>query len=226
MAFAVVQIAGGNGGTGATVFNSITATGLNNLLVVHVGVVFGETCTGVTDDKGNTYVLSTAVTIAGARLIYQAYAVQAIAGATLYTASFSGSTVAKIIGAEEYSGGATSNAAVFDAQTTGTGVGTAVAASTLTAAATGELMVSTMGVSVATAYTAGTGYTLASGGSILHSQYKLSGGATETAPATLGGSRTWATLLNAYKPLATGLPFAMQYGLQSGQAGALSGTHR
>lgn len=215
-------------GSGGTLGITVSATGINNLVVAHVVVLVGETCTGVTDDKGNTYVLSAGVTIGANRTVYQAYGVQVVSGATTITASFSASTVTKILGADEFSGGATSNAAIFDTETTGTGSSTAVAASTLTPAATGELLVASMVVMVATTWTAGTSYTMGAGNgtAAMRSEYRLSGAASETAPATLGASRVWGTILHAYKLPVSALPIAMQYGLQSGQAHALSGTHR
>lgn len=211
MAFSLVQTIVTTSGSGGTLTATISASGLNNLVVAHVAVATGDVCTGVSDDKGNTYVLSSAVTIIGSRLLYQAYGVQLVSGATIITATFGAAIVGKILGVDEYSNTNpfVSNAAAFDTQTTGTGTGTAVAASTLTPFAAGELMVATLCVSTATNFTAGASYTLAAGANpgALRSQYNLSASASETSPDTLGASRNWGIILNAFKipVLAAGL---------------------
>lgn len=220
MAAGLAQIGSGVAGTGAGLSSVMTPTGVNNLVVVHIGVAAGETCTSVLDDKGNAFVLSSALTIAGGtRLIYQAYGVQVIPGSTAIVALFSAAMVAKVVGSEEYTGCALSNAAVSDTQTTGTGTSTAVAASTLTPAAAGELLVATMGTATAVNFTAGAGYTLASGSNpgASRSQYNLSGGVSETGPATLATLRNWGEILHAYKLAPVGQGPLIQGGAIAGQ---------
>lgn len=211
MAFAQVQTSTQTNSSASSVNTSLSATTAGNLVVVHIrlgGV--SETCTGVSDNAGNTYVLSSALTVDVGFRMYQAYAVQTSGGATTVTATFSGASSVKRVGADEYSGGESSNAAIFDASTTGsdaTFTSSAIAASTLTAAASGELFVGTLASNNDQTFTAGTGFTLynTSASAIrLRSHYKLSGGASETGPATLGSATSWGEILTAFKPASGG----------------------
>jgi hypothetical protein len=183
----------------------MSATGAGNLVVVHIRTSNGNNVSSVTDDQGNTYVVGGASSLgdAGPSIVYQAYGVQVTGGVTTVTVNFSVSTSARA-GADEYSGGATTNAAIADAflagaKTTGTNVST-----TLNPAANGELVVATIGLLAARTYTAGTNYTMYNGtGSVtIRSMYNLNATTSETAPCTLSTSTDWVEVTRAYKPLA------------------------
>lgn len=199
-AFAAVQTATNNG-TGSTVSVTVSATGAATIIVASVRVDGAETCSGVSDGNGNTYVLLGPVTEpSGNSKLYLAYGVQVTGGVTTVTASFSGSSGTKRVNVDEYSGAGSTNALAYDTHQTGTGTGTALATSTLTPSATGELIVA-FGLSRnAVTWTAGSGYTIYSGsGTIgIRSEYKLSGAASETAPITISSSQTWAEIAIAF----------------------------
>lgn len=175
-------------------------TTAGNLVVISITLLTAaRTVTGITDDGGNTYVVGSNVD--NTIRIYQAYGVQS-SSANCVMVSLSGSAQFRV-GQDEYSGLASTNAAVYDQRATGTGSGTAMATSTLTPSCTGILIVASGGVSGGfTTWTAGSGYTnfsAAGTSAYLQSQYKLSGAATETAEWTLGASRTWAEIVTSYK---------------------------
>lgn len=203
-AFAQVHTSTQATGTGSTVAITTTATTANNLVVVTIRLANAavETCSSVTDDKSNTYVLSALKNSDnGVVYVYQAYGVQVTGGTTTITCHFSGTVTSKRCGADEFSGGATTNASVFDTQQSGTGSGLTLSVSTLTPANTGELIVASMSTH-ASNYTAGSGFTMYNGTNPVstRSEYKLSGGATETAPATVDGtSDSWCEIATAFK---------------------------
>lgn len=201
MAFAQVHTSSQNSGTGTSVIVTVVATTLNNIVVVHIKIGdTTETCTSVTDDKGNVYTLSAAKS--NTIRLYQAYGVQTVSGATSITVNFSSNVAGKRCGADEYSGTNTSNATAFDGTGTGSGNGTALAIGTLTPTATTELIVSTIAQDgTGMSWTAGTNYTLYNGTNPigLRSQYRLSGAATETAPATSDTIADWAEITSAFK---------------------------
>lgn len=209
MAFALVQSPTQVVTTATSISITTAATGAGNLVVVYVRLSSNaDTCTSVTDNVGNTYVLGTAVDNTIRQ--YVAYGVQVTGGATSITANFSGATVAHRIGVDEFSGGASTNAAVYDTTTSGTGTtGTSLAASTLTPSATGNLIVSIGTCTPAKTWTAGSGYTLSSGtgSGLMRSQYKLSGGASETAPMTISSAGTaWIEIAVSFKPASSSTP--------------------
>lgn len=215
MSWSPVHTSTSTTGSGGTLTNTVTATTAGNILCVAV-VVTGngssiETCSSVTDDKGNTYALIGPVVVTLQSNTYLAYGVQVTGGATTITAHFSGSSFAKRMHADEYNssvGALVSNAAAFDVSTTGTGTSTTPAVSTLTPAATGELIVAVLRPQTSSTQTAGTGYTKYGGvvNGSLNTEYKLSGAATETAPWTLASSAAWAEIAAAFKePTAGGV---------------------
>ena len=203
MAFAQVQTSAAADGSGNSIAVTTSATTEGNLIVVHIKIYDkNETCTGVTDDQSNTYVLQTAVDSTTERS-YQAYAMQVTGGVTTITVAFSGTSSNKRCGADEYSGmgtGAT-NADVFDASTTGSGAGSPTAVSTLTPSAAGNLIVATLNIDNAVTWTAGANYTLYFSSASMRSQYRLSSDTSETALATHngGGSLYWAERATAFK---------------------------
>lgn len=208
MAFAAVQTTAQTATSGNVINRAITATGAGNLVVVHCKIGgTSESLTSVTDTNGNTFVVLSPVTDpSNTYRLFQAYGVQVVGGSTNIQLSFSGAVAAKRAGCDEYSGGAASNAAVFDASTTGSGTGTSLSASTLSPAASGELIVASLASKNARTWTAGTDYTIYNGsGSItVRSQYRLSGTASETGPASIDSSDDWAEILTAFKPPAAG----------------------
>ena len=215
MAFAQVQTVAFTSGTSNSLATTITAAGAGNLLVIGMGILGAtETLDSVSDDKGNTYVVQAVVAGGGSNEVklYQAYGVQVTGGATVITSHWSGSTATKRGFVDEYSGGASTNGAVFDASTTGTGTkadvsspGSAYVLSTLTPAATGELIVACYSQDSAAVFTAASGYTMygdvSAANGVVRSAYKLSGGASETAPSTSThtGVVTFAGRVTAFK---------------------------
>lgn len=209
MAFALVQgPVGANDTVGTATTVTITiSTGAGNLVVVHVRVTgTGNTCTGVSDSAGNAYALIGPVD--NTNRLYLAYGVQ-VTGATTVTASFTGANATKQLIASEYSGGAATNAAIFDASGTGTGTSTTPAVSTITTAASGELIVSVAHAPTApSSWAAGSGFTIIGAGARDRVEYKPSGGASETCPWTLGSSVAWAAIGAAFKPASAATPNA------------------
>jgi len=210
-AAAAVQTQDGSNGFSTTVVTTISTT-QNNLAVVSIYINNNTTTTvtSVTDNASNTYVVSSPVTSSGSPSfrIYQAYGVQVNSGVTSVTVTLSDADPNYVLVAvDEYSGCETTNATVIDASSSGTGTSTSPSVSTLTTAATGELIVATVGTQFTSAVSAaGSGYTLygiADGETRMRSMYKLSGAATETAPATLSGSADWGEIAIAYKVRAT-----------------------
>lgn len=206
--FAAVQTSAQVSGSGASTVITVAATIVNNLVIVHVqtsGVTL-RTVTSITDNVGNTYVVGSSLTniVPNIRL-YQGYGVQTIGGATSITVNFS-SSAANVCGVDEFSGGKITNGTVFDTTQTGSSgpiTDTSLSVSTLTPAATGELIVASLATSTAATFTAGTNYTLYNGSDStkLRSQYNLNGIETETAPATVASSRFWLDYARAYIPL-------------------------
>lgn len=203
MAFSQVQTVTQAGTTGNTQNLTISATSVNNLVVVTITLRdITETCTSVTDDKGNTYVLSPVVT--NVWRLYQAYGMQVTGGTTVITVNYSSTTVFKQYAVDEYSGftaGAT-NSTVFDTSQTGSSNSTSLAVSTLTPAATGELIVASMCADNVVAFTAGTNYTKYATyptQETFMSEYRLSSASSETAPATIASSLDWAEIATAFK---------------------------
>ena len=217
MAFAAVQAsAEATGTTGnLTVAITVTSTGAGNLVVVMVRLSnTTDTCSGVSDSAGNTYALLGPFDSGSNPRVYMAYGVQTTGGATTVTASTPGGTATKRCFAVEFSGGASTNAAVFDVSTKGSGTTeTSLSVSTLTPAATGELIVafvSTQSSATGKSWTAGSGYTLYGGGSgsqTVRGEYNLSSGSSETAPITLNAAGTnWVEIAAAFKPSGGGGP--------------------
>lgn len=213
MGFVAEQTSAHATGTGNSIAITLNAVKKYSLVVVHIAVNNTETCTGVTDDKGNTYVLSDVVEN-GTLRVYQAYGVNIVEGTTQVSVAFSGTTASKRCGADEYSGGEISNAAIYDTRTTGTGSGTSLAVSTLTPASTGELIVATLRCSSTSAnHTSGTNYTIYNGvnPTTTRSQYRLSSGASETAPSTIDVSVDWGEIATAFKPLSVTTNYLTNY---------------
>lgn len=207
MAFAFVQGPAPVAGTGTTVAITVSATVAGNLVTVRIRSATTEVATSVTDNVGNTYVLSSAVDMSTFRT-YMAYGVQVTGGATTITVTWAASGVSKSVAADEWSGGAASNAAIFDTSASATGTGTAIAV-TLSPAASGELIVGAINRGTGTGnITAGTDYTIpaADVGRLVCRQYRLSGTTSETAPATIYTSLAWCEIAMAFKPASGGAP--------------------
>lgn len=201
MANTLIQAATQASGSGATLARSVSATASNNMVVVHIGMRdLNETCTSVTDDKGNSYTLLGPIDQATNVRLYTAYGRQTVSGVTSITGNFSGSTSSKGICAEEYHTDVSGQVLTFDASTIGQGASDPIAVSTLTPAGTGELVVASVQNSGSVTFTAGAGFTSNNGASVfVNSEYKLSGAATETAPWTTSGTGNWAERAIAFK---------------------------
>lgn len=202
-AFSLVQNQLSNSGSGTTVVVTSSATVAGNLIVgcIQMGGVT-ETCSSVTDDKSNTYVVQAAVDSGGIVRGYQFYGVQTTGGTTSITANFSGSSVSKIVNLSEFSGNDTTNGLTFDATTTGSGSSSSLSCSTLTPAASGELVVASYWIFGAQFWTAGARFVACNGFSAslkLGSQYILSCGATETGPCTLDFSQAYGGRITSFK---------------------------
>jgi len=205
MAFAFVQASADavdSVGTATTVNMTVSATGAGNLVVAVIRMAStSNTCTSVTDNVGNTYALVGPSDNSTNIRLYLAYGVQTTGGATTITANFTGSSATKRCFAGEFSGGESTNAAVFDASATANGTSTTPAVASITTAASGELIIGAANTNGSPGWTAGSGFTQfgsTSGG--LRGEYKLSGGASETCPWTLGSSVAWAAIGAAFKP--------------------------
>jgi hypothetical protein len=206
MAFSATQTSTPVQSAAAAVAVTLSATTVGNIVVMSIYITpNSETCSSVTDNQGNTYVVEAAVDSPGGERLYQCYGVQVVGGATTVTANFSGAVATKRVFADEYGfdGFAwTSNATAFDASTTGNGTGSTCTVSTLTTLRTAELIVATFIKDTANDWTAGTNYTKYGGGagSVKNgSEYRLSGAATETAPVEIGASYTWAERAVAFR---------------------------
>jgi len=211
MAFAFVQASADavdSVGTATTVNMTVSATGAGNLVVAVIRMAnTSNTCTSVSDNVGNTYALIGPSDNSTNIRLYLAYGVQVTGGATTITANFTGSSATKRCFAGEFSGGASTNATVFDASATANGTSTTPAVGAITTAASGELIIGAANTNGSPGWTAGSGFTQfgsTSGG--LRAEYKLSGGASETCPWTLGSSVAWAAIGAAFIPSGGGGP--------------------
>lgn len=204
MAFAAVQTSALNTSSGTSGNITLSSTVQLNLVIAHVRIASTtETVTSVTDNVGNTYVVGTGLT-SGTVTQYQVYGVQITGGATTLTVNFSGS-VSFRIGADEYSGAATSNATVVDQSATNTATGTTMNL-TLNPSAGGKLVVVTLQTASIGTFTAGTNYTLylnSGSAQTLVSMYRLSSSTSETCPATNSTSGTWSEMARSYNPSAS-----------------------
>lgn len=203
MAFAHVQASTTVAGSGTSAVISLSGTGAGNLVVVHVYMgSTTQTVSSITDDAGNTYVVGSRQNASGGtHSATQGYGVQTSGGATTITVNFSGS-VSHEVGADEFSGGATSNVAVFDETLSAANSGTALAVATLTPTQAGNLVVATLVTGSARNFTAGADYTLSlpATGVQVCSQYRLSATTSETAPATISSSTVWMEWATSFNP--------------------------
>lgn len=102
---------------------------------------------------------------------------------------------------EEYSGGKTSNATVFNTYSDGSGTGTSASVTSFSPNA-GELVHSGCIFNNGGTITQGTNYVkTANSGAFLANEYRLSATTTETAPITSSNGVDWACSAAAYKPL-------------------------
>lgn len=180
----------------------VTATIINNLLVVHIDAAFGSVdVTSVTDNQGNAYVLSSKVVGPDGQRAYMAYGVQVTGGATSVTINLSGSNDGYVIvAADEFSGGKTTNALIFD-QTSSNVSGGSTNNVTSFALSAGELVIGSVTSFSGGPFAAGTGYTRYVNDDSwgIYSQYKLSSGTLESSPCTPSGAST--LIVAAFKPL-------------------------
>jgi len=187
-AAAAVQTANNTSdGSGNTVSVTISSTASNSLLVVSFWMLAANTVSTVADNQSSSYTIIGPVSSGGdATLkIYQAYA---MCGSGVTSVTITGSAGTYIIGAcvDEYSGIDAGDP--YDVHATANGTGTSASVS-LTPAASGKLIVASLGGYAVSSWAAGSGYTIYGNTDystlhILRSQYKLSSSASETAPAT------------------------------------------
>lgn len=198
--FTTVQTATQATGSGATCTMTTSATVSGNLLVGALKGTQSKTVTSVTDNKGNVYVVSSAIDSSSTLRLYQFYGVQVTGGTTSVVVHMSGSGSVRC-GVDEFSGNASTNATAFDTSSTGTGSGTSLSVSTLTPSASGELIVSALSNVNAGTWTAGTNYTIYSGTDPVstRTEYRLSSAASETAPATTNTTGVWAESAMAFQ---------------------------
>ena len=202
MAFSWVQSTQTTGTAVTSVAVTISAAGVNNLVVVHLKFFSSAIPAGltVTDNAGNTYA-NTGVTVSDPTVSntqQQWYGVQVTGGATIVTASWTGTKTLRM-GVEEFSGNASSNAAVFDKAATNNGNGT-TGTITIAPNASGNLVDAFYGVSGAGAFTAGTNYTAGTTASSGDSEYRLSATTSETVPASWVTTNNWCAIAGSYKP--------------------------
>jgi hypothetical protein len=208
--FAQVQQNVGTGNfTSATPVITMAGTGVSNVVVVGCRITDQvATLDSVTDDAANDYAVIGPLDYSTFRM-YVVYGVQAISAVNV-AMTFSQSTTGRC-NADEYSGGAPSNSAIFDTSTTGTGTGTSLAASTLTAVTHGELILALGGRQTGAAtFTAGSGFS--SGWTMtgqLVMEYKLAGPTSETGPMTISTSQVWGEILVAFRPLSMDVFFGL-----------------
>lgn len=205
-AFLPVQQARNQSASSSGISVTVSATTQGNLVVV--GIDMDDqvaTLTSVTDNASggsNTYALSSAVDFSGKRM-YVAYGVQVNGGATSITTAYSGATAFTRVGVDEYSGGATTNATVFDKSSTGSGGGTSLGVTSFTPTQDGNLIVAWGMINNFLTWTAGTNYTLYNGPNPeqLKSEYRLSSSGAETAPmSTATDSFGWGEIAMSFNP--------------------------
>lgn len=212
MANTAVQTATLASGTGNSVAVTLSATVKGNLVVVHIRLdSTAETCTSVTDDKSNTYTLSSAVD--NTIRVYQAYGVQVTGGTTTVTANFSASTITKRVGADEYGLGveASVNSQVTDVLKSNTGTGTFIQTGIFTPSLSGELCVMTVGSPSQNHTCSYTAY-FGADPCLLKSAYNLSGTQSENPNdiGSFGGS--WAAIGQSFKTPPNPSPLAWTKG--------------
>lgn len=175
--------------TGTSGNITIASTTAGNLVVVHIDLQdYTRAVNSVTDNKGNTYASAGSQVASGNNdKYYVFYGVQVTGGATTITVNLNFSSGVNVV-VDEYSGGASTNATVFDVNATGTTAsGTGLYTINLAPSATGKLIVAFLannsGVNISSAASGYTLYSNASGYG-LSSEYKLSGTTSELPGAT------------------------------------------
>lgn len=211
MAFAFVQTKD-NAQLTSAITNVITpssAITAGNLVVVNVRLSTGGlNINSVTDNKGNTYAQAATSTLLGSTTAnqYQYYGVQITGGATTVTVTLNISGTSRAV-MDEYSGGASTNASVFDKSSirVSSTMATSATVTSFSPTSAGELIVAGLMLSTAvTAITAGAGYIIANNvETTIGTQYNLSSSTTETAPISWTSTSTWTELAGAYIPATT-----------------------
>jgi hypothetical protein len=182
---------------------TLNATRLDNLVVVNFYVSNPGHLTSVTDNKGNTYIASVSeLVLPNGAAAYQYYGVQTVNGTTSITITLGSSQDITAV-ANEYSGGNTTNATVFDTAVVSTGTGTSSSIS-LSPAKAGELidtgvLIFSGGVSPVS----GSNYTNGGFDQANHTaftEFRLAGTTSEIAPASWTGSSAWGEIASAFIP--------------------------
>lgn len=184
---------------------TVSAVGLNNLVVVNVKITSITANPTVTDNAPipNTYLLGPSQTTSGnGNGIWQFYAVAVSPGATIITINWTGSASARC-GVNEFSGNAFTNAQVFDDSSTGfSGSSAATTVTAFPPSMPGRLIVAGVDInSAVTSLVAGAKYKLANlGNTSLLEEYRLSGSLSETAPSSWTTASGWEEVAGAYVP--------------------------
>lgn len=201
MAYTHVQSSATTTGTATSAAITLSATVAGNTVVVHVYMAStSATVTSVTDDKGNSYSVSSRQNVAaGTHSATQAYGLQSVGGVTAVTVNFSGS-VTFAVGADEFGGNAN-----FDVRAVASpGNVTSSSVSGFTPSAAGNLIVVTAVAGSSRNFTAGTNYTggLDPTSHQVWSEYRLNGTTSETAPFTINSATQVAEIATSFKPSA------------------------
>lgn len=201
MAFLPVQSGTRVFGNGSSLAITVAPTIQFNLVTVPIAILnSNDTCTSVSDDKGNSYVL-VGPADSGGEHTYMAYGVQSAGGTTAITVHFSGATDTKNTQADEWSGASKSNITVLDQFSTGGSSGTSLSVSTFNPTAAGKLIVAAACTGGNTTFTAGTGYTFyGTNGARFGLEYRLVGTTSESAPMTSSANIFWAEIALAFNP--------------------------
>jgi hypothetical protein len=174
-----------------------------SLVVLTIKISGGGTIVNsVTDDKGNTYAQAGTANTSSSHIAYQYYAVQVTAGATI-TVHLNSTADIDII-ADEFTGNALSNAAVFDIAATNTNASSTSESVTLSPTSPGRLIVGSFAFDGSVSgFTPGTNYVSANVQSVAASMYRLNGTTSETAPASWTTARANIEVAGAYIPRGT-----------------------
>lgn len=205
----VIQSAGNTAANTSVCQVTISSSTAKSLVVVGVYLLSSasQNLTSVTDNVGNTYVLSSAVNSPSGNQykIFMAYGVQIISGATTVSATCDNGTGSIGVCVIEYRNMALTNTLAFDVSATATGTSASASVSTMTPQYANQLVVSVVGKDW------GAGGVLTSGSNYIvyisppswtdrmSMSHRLLATTSETAPTTISFSQTWAEIAMSFK---------------------------
>lgn len=186
-------------GTSASASLNLTTPAVQgNLVLFHTKVLSSTTTIlSLSDNVGNVYVTGSVIRnpTSAFQAQYQCYGVQVIAGAATMSITMSAGGPNWFVAMDEFSGGESTNAAVFDVAATNSG-STASASLAITASSAGKLIVAQFGGTGTP--TLGSGWTNSlSTNQGMRVEYKLSGSATELATSVLSAF-AWTAIARSY----------------------------